>query len=40
MVNGLDELAGFLGLSTDQVRKAFYRNVTTFGAYKVITYRD
>ena len=39
-VNSLGELASFLGLSTRQVREAFYRTVTTFGAYKVITYRD
>lgn len=40
MVHSLGELARFLGLESSQVRKAFYRNVTTFGAYKVITYRD
>lgn len=40
MVHSLSELASFLGLENSQVRKAFYRNVTTFGAYKVITYRD
>lgn len=40
MVNSLSELASFLGLEASQVRKAFYRNVTTFGAYEVITYRD
>jgi len=39
-LNSLGELADFLGLSTGQVRKAFYRTVTTFGMYKVITYRD
>lgn len=40
MVDGLGELASFLGLETSQVREAFYHKVTTFGAYKVITYRD
>lgn len=40
MVNGLSELVDFLGLESSRVRKALYRNVTTFGAYKVITYRD
>lgn len=40
MAYSLSELALFLGLESSQVRKAFYNKVTTFDAYKVITYRD
>jgi len=39
-LHSLRELADFTGLTVEQVRRAFYRTVTTLGAYKVITYRD